>query len=219
MKKILIVAQSLDGFIAQSRDQVSTAWTSEADRQWFSKISREIGLMIMGRKTYETIGRPLPGRVTIVMTRDKEFAAKALDQLPDFVSGQPDWEKLPEEERVYKTGEKTLTEVLATLRKKNVEQVAICGGASVYRLFLETREVDEMYITIESTFLGAGIKLFGNGASGGFPLKMEVVERFNLSLNTEVWHLAMTDRHCEVSEHPQVFAWLDSIKDGLKNCN
>ncbi len=31
--------------------------------------------LIMGRKTYESIGRPLPGRTTVVLTRRKDFAA------------------------------------------------------------------------------------------------------------------------------------------------
>ncbi len=31
--------------------------------------------LIMGRKTYESIGRPLPGRTTVVLTRREDFAA------------------------------------------------------------------------------------------------------------------------------------------------
>ena len=31
--------------------------------------------LIMGRKTFESIGEPLPGRTTIVVTRNRDFAA------------------------------------------------------------------------------------------------------------------------------------------------
>jgi dihydrofolate reductase len=36
------------------------------------------GVMIMGRSTYDTIGRPLPGRTTVVVTRDAAWAAQGV---------------------------------------------------------------------------------------------------------------------------------------------
>src|SRR3546814_13731593 len=35
--------------------------------------------MIMGRKTYDSIGRPLPGRRTIVVTRDRKWSAEGVE--------------------------------------------------------------------------------------------------------------------------------------------
>jgi dihydrofolate reductase len=40
--------------------------------------------MIMGRKTYESIGRPLPGRRNLVLSRQKEFSAPGIEVFPDL---------------------------------------------------------------------------------------------------------------------------------------
>lgn len=49
-------------------------WTIREDLKLFKKITMGHHL-IMGRKTFESIGRPLPGRTTIIITRDKSFSA------------------------------------------------------------------------------------------------------------------------------------------------
>jgi dihydrofolate reductase len=40
--------------------------------------------VIMGRKTFQSIGRPLPGRVNIVVTRDQSFAPEGVSTAPDI---------------------------------------------------------------------------------------------------------------------------------------
>ena len=47
-------------------------WRLPSDLKRFKKITMGHHLL-MGRKTYETIGRPLPGRVMIIVTRNKDF--------------------------------------------------------------------------------------------------------------------------------------------------
>ncbi len=174
MKKILIVATSLDGYIAESEKQVSTAWTSEEDKAWFNKLSREIGVMIMGKTTYETIGRPLPERKTIVMTRDENFAQK----IENF--------EIESEEKLYATGTKSPQKILEVLEQKGLSQVAICGGAKVYQEFLVNELIDEIYLTIEPVFLGGEIKLW----QGGERKQFKLIERIQLSSQTTVFHLS-----------------------------
>ena len=50
-------------------------WHLSADLKRFKSITMGHHL-IMGRKTYDSIGRPLPGRTMIVVTRDREFQAE-----------------------------------------------------------------------------------------------------------------------------------------------
>ena len=57
MQIFLIAAMTADGYIAENDADVSTRWTSEADSQWFRERTKQAGVMIMGRKTYETIAR------------------------------------------------------------------------------------------------------------------------------------------------------------------
>ncbi len=49
-------------------------WRLPADMAWFRQVTWGKPL-IVGRKTYESIGRPLPGRQLIVLTRDRAFRA------------------------------------------------------------------------------------------------------------------------------------------------
>lgn len=167
LKKTLIVASSRDGFISPA-DAVklpSTKWTSKEDYQFFTEKTEEIGVLIMGRATYDTIGRPLPRRLIVVLTRDSEKQAEEarqklkMDYLPNnlrFTSKSPQ-------------------EVLQSLTNEGYEQVALCGGASLYQLFTEEDLVDEMFITIEPIEFGDGIKLFANNKIfGNFQLIKEI---------------------------------------------
>ena len=49
-------------------------WRVPTDQQRYKALSMGKP-MIMGRKTHESIGRPLPGRETIVVTRDRAYTA------------------------------------------------------------------------------------------------------------------------------------------------
>ena len=75
--------------------------------------------LIMGRRTYESIGRPLRGRANIVLTRDPAFH--------------------PEGVLVARTADEALT--LAG----DVAEVIVFGGAEVYRQFLPI--ADRIYLT------------------------------------------------------------------------
>jgi dihydrofolate reductase len=84
-------------------------WHLPADFQWFKRTTLG-GILVMGRHTFESIGRPLPGRETFVLSR-------SLPSLPG-VQVLPD---LP-----------TLRSSLAL----DPRPVWICGGADIYRQLL-----------------------------------------------------------------------------------
>lgn len=69
MHCFLIAAMSVDGFIAHEASEMSTKWTSKADARWFGQKTKEAGVCVMGKTTYATVGRPLPGRLTIVLSK------------------------------------------------------------------------------------------------------------------------------------------------------
>jgi dihydrofolate reductase len=50
-------------------------WHLPADLKHYKNVTMGHH-MIMGRKTYESIGRPLPGRTTVIITRDKNYKAE-----------------------------------------------------------------------------------------------------------------------------------------------
>jgi dihydrofolate reductase len=71
----LVVAMSENGVIGRDN---ALPWHLPADLAYFKTLTMGKPL-IMGRKTYESIGRPLPGRRNIVLTRDAGFQAPGCD--------------------------------------------------------------------------------------------------------------------------------------------
>ena len=106
----LIYARAANGTIGKDG---TMPWHLPADLQHFKRLTlgpEGKGLpMIMGRRTYDSFGRPLPGRRHIVMTRD------------------PDWSG-PQAETVRTVGE--------AIKRAGDGEIAVVGGAQIYELFL-----------------------------------------------------------------------------------
>src|SRR5580658_583074 len=67
----LIVAMAQNGVIGRDN---ALPWRLPEDLKRFKAFT--LGkTLLMGRKTYESIGRPLPGRANLVLTRDRGFLA------------------------------------------------------------------------------------------------------------------------------------------------
>lgn len=143
MNVILIAATTADGRIARSEKDLSLEWTSREDRNFFVTKSREIGAVIMGRKTWETIGKPLRGRLTLVMTREPA-AQNSLPGMVEFTDRSP-------------------TELLQDLSARGYHAVVIAGGASVYSQFLNQGLVNEVYLTVEPLMFSGGVTLTRDG--------------------------------------------------------
>lgn len=90
-------------------------WRLSGDLQRFKKLTMHHA-MVMGRKTFESIGRPLPGRVTIVLTT------------------QSDYDPQHAEMRVAHS----LDEAIAHAQQTDMQQdeLFVVGGAEIYRLAL-----------------------------------------------------------------------------------
>ena len=86
----MIVARSRNLVIGKEN---KIPWKISADLQFFKKVTMGYPI-IMGRKTWESIGRPLPGRRNIVVSRNVNYLAlgaelvgsleQALDSLKEF---------------------------------------------------------------------------------------------------------------------------------------
>ncbi len=138
----IIAAISRDGFIAKTSGHNSTDWTSDEDKKFFRDRTKEAGVMVMGSTTYETIGRPLPGRHTIVYS-NKDVSSNPIYQNPDIEVTQKDPQEL-----------------LKDLEAHGYKEVAICGGASIYTLFMKHNAVQSVYLTVHPDVFESGIPLF-----------------------------------------------------------
>ena len=72
MKLSLICAMASNGIIGRNN---GLPWHLPEDLKYFKATTMGHSI-IMGRKTWESIGRPLPGRTSIVVTRDTEYVAE-----------------------------------------------------------------------------------------------------------------------------------------------
>lgn len=85
--------------------------------------------IIMGRKTYESIGRPLPHRTNIVVTRDKGLQVPFGVELADSIEKALEIAKVHEEKEIF-----------------------VIGGAQIYQLALPY--ADKLYLTIVNKTVG-----------------------------------------------------------------
>ncbi len=148
MKTFIIAALTADGFIAKGHDHVTT-WTSKADKIFFKETTQRAGVMVMGSKTFETIGRALPGRRNIVLSGTKKFGG------------------------IYgiETSAESPRELVERLRREGVQELAICGGAGVYTSFMKEGLIDTLYITVEPILFGRGLCLFNENLEVKLELK------------------------------------------------
>ncbi len=138
MKVILLMALTADGLIARGSMEL-VDWTGKADKKYFVHITRKAGVMIMGSKTFDTIGKVLPGRKNIVMTRDKTRISKNEDLI--FTHQTPG-------------------EVIRDLTAQGFKSAAVIGGSVVNTLFMKENLIDEIHITMVPRIFGKGLSLF-----------------------------------------------------------
>lgn len=140
MRVLLLAAITVDGKIARDAHELSN-WTSREDKRIFVRTTRESGVLIMGRSTYETLPGPLLGRHHVILTTRPP--ADTPEEV-EFTDAAP-------------------AEVLSRLAERGYSTVVVAGGASVYRQFLAAGLVDELWLTIEPLTFGAGVGLLGDG--------------------------------------------------------
>jgi dihydrofolate reductase len=106
----LVVAVTRNGVIGRDGD---LPWRLSSDLKRFKSLT--LGKpVVMGRKCYASIAKPLPGRPNIVITRDQGFSGEGLHIAHSFDEGM------------------AIAEALAT--KVGVEEVCVIGGGEIYRL-------------------------------------------------------------------------------------
>ncbi len=161
----LIAAVSADGKIAQNAGQSSLDWTSKEDTRFFVSKTKEIGTVVMGRKTFETIGKPLKDRRTIVMS--SRTGADGVE----WTSESP-------------------ADLVARLEQEGVTRLALCGGAAVYDAFLSAGLVDELFLTVEPVLFGGGVPLFHNDAR----ISLKLLDTTKLGEAAVLLHYHVTQR-------------------------
>lgn len=123
MKLSLIAAMDKNRLIGKDN---ALPWHLPADLMHFKTVTMEKPIL-MGRKTYDSIGRPLPGRTNIVLTRSDDVQIEGVivvNSLDEAISAVAD-----------------------------VEELMVIGGSSIYELLLP--KAQRLYLSfIDGDFEG-----------------------------------------------------------------
>lgn len=148
MKVSIVAAVAKNGIIGINN---SLPWHLPEDLAFFKQTT--LGCpVLMGRKTYESINRPLPGRLNVVLSGNVHWApAPAKDGTPRSVIAYP--AALPEGGATQIATATNLPDALNWL--SNFEQVFLIGGSNLYQQALDQNLVDELILTeIHQSFEG-----------------------------------------------------------------
>ena len=96
-------------------------WHIPEDFQHFKSLTRGHAI-IMGENTFKSIGKALPGRTNIVLSLTPDFAPADCFMVH------------------------SLDEALAVAKEHELEEIFICGGASIYKQFIPL--ADRLYLTL-----------------------------------------------------------------------
>jgi dihydrofolate reductase len=110
MRKSLVVAMARNRVIGRNN---ALPWRLPAELAHFKRVTLGHPI-IMGRKTYESIGKPLPGRLNIVVSRNRGFAAPGCTVVDSL-------------EKAYEAA-------------GDVDEVSIIGGTSLFAAALPTAD-------------------------------------------------------------------------------
>ena len=135
MNIALIVATDRQGVIGRNG---SLPWHSRSDLQRFKRLTMGHA-MVMGRKTYDSIGRPLPGRRTIVLSRSTELEIPSV-----WVANSV--------EQAIELGRRHAAESSST-ETPHPPTLFVVGGAEIYGLFLD-RATELHLTTVEASVEG-----------------------------------------------------------------
>ena len=117
MIKSIIVARAANDIIGRDNDLV---WHLPADLRYFK--AKTMGhYLIMGRKTFESLGKPLPGRTTVIITRNADYEAQGCFIKPN------------------------LKEALAIAQNNEQSEVLILGGGEIYKQAMDI--TNKIYLT------------------------------------------------------------------------
>jgi dihydrofolate reductase len=111
----LVAAASDNNVIGKNN---ALPWRMPADMKFFKNLTMG-HTVVMGRKTYESMGKPLPGRKNIIITRNKDFRAEGCTVVASF------------------------GEIMELCKEEG--EIFIVGGSEIYRLILN--KADKIYLT------------------------------------------------------------------------
>lgn len=120
-KVVFHFAVAENGVIGKDNDM---PWHISSDLKRFKALTMGKPLL-MGRRTFQSIGRPLPGRTNVVVTRDESFSAQNI--------------------LIASSIEEALDLCRKDAEQKGMDEIAVIGGGSIYQVLWDRAET--LYVT------------------------------------------------------------------------
>lgn len=185
MKLKLIAAVARNGVIGLNN---ALPWHLPEDLAFFKQTTMGCPV-VMGRKTWESIGRPLPGRLNVVLTRDVSWTpGNAPDGTPrPFISYPASIQSDTRIAMASSLGD-------ATKWVSSFDTVFLIGGSNLYEQAIAADAVDEFILTeIDQDFTGDAF--FPQWTKSRFT---EVERQHNPPTNDRVWTFDFV-RYCKIN--------------------
>ncbi|MDO8583225.1 MAG: dihydrofolate reductase family protein [bacterium] len=143
MKVTVVAVSSLNGKITKGTDPNIYSWTSKEDSKFFFSEIAKNNLIVMGSKTYESVRKIIKhkkNKLRIILTRNPgKYSKEAIKGVLEFTNESP-------------------LRLIESLENRGYKKMLLVGGGTINTLFLKSKLVNEIYLTLEP-------KIFGNGKS------------------------------------------------------
>jgi dihydrofolate reductase len=161
MKIRLVFVSTVDGKITRWNDPDVKKWSSDEDKDHFTRTWNEAKLIVMGSRTYEaTPPKPSAKRLVVVVTRKPLFYEK------DQVEGRLEFRN------------REPSGLVNDLELEGYREMMLVGGPQLATSFLKEQLVDELWLTLEPKLFGNGGNLI-TGENLDIPLQLTSIYRMN----------------------------------------
>jgi dihydrofolate reductase len=159
MKYFKAIAAMSENRVIGREDKIP--WHLPEDFKWFKKMTLG-NITVMGRKTFESLGKPLPNRINLILTRHPRRFVNAHPEVFDGYKLR-EWKGGRQIKRPYQlcftrldSAKKTEIRVFGSLEKLDPEdfenEIFICGGAQIYEQTLP--RCSDLYLTLVKRVVG-----------------------------------------------------------------
>ncbi len=131
-------------------------WHIPEDLKFFKETTAN-SVIVMGRKTYDSLGKPLPKRVNIVVSR----------------SAKP--EEFPAGVLLFSDIKQAVAKAKDLGTEKDLSEVFIVGGSEIYKQTLALKLVDRIYLTLIHTTIEHGDAFYPEVDLSQFHLSKEIL--------------------------------------------
>ena len=122
MKRVILVAAVARNRVIGNGPDIP--WRVPGEQREFKELT--LGhTLVMGRTTYESIGRPLPGRTTVVLTRDRTWSADGVLVAHSLVDALAKAAMQPEGEVIVAGGAQVYAEALPMAAEQIISEIPL----------------------------------------------------------------------------------------------